>query len=393
MVFSPTVGQLSSYHPMRRSLFVSIITSVTLAPAIALAAFTLPSQVLMSVQFDGKPMDIAFEAHGHMEDMDVSAWISGQSQNHKDIKSAKAALKATVDMQKEGEGRMRIKAEMKVVDAKGYFRLVSIEGAFQDELGDIATQFSSNKWYSVDLDEAAEETPVGLYSEEEMTELLSSFIDRLFSLQKTKSGTDTVYSIKLKRQAWKEFSVLLKETGMDDGIIPSKKDLNELRKIFSKINVHIKVTTDASDVAKSLKLYAAYKDKDLSVALQGTSTVRSSPVQVTAPLDAIPLEEATKSSTSERLEDAKTAVRQSDVDSILTAIYQYAIDNNGNLPAGIPFNTPAEICQPRGGDCTGYVNLNILTESYLVRIPSDPENAKDDKGTGYLISQDTPRKI
>jgi 2',3'-cyclic-nucleotide 2'-phosphodiesterase (5'-nucleotidase family) len=95
MVFSPTVGQLSSYHPMRRSLFVSIITSVTLAPAIALAAFTLPSQVLMSVQFDGKPMDIAFEAHGHMEDMDVSAWISGQSQNHKDIKSAKAALKAT----------------------------------------------------------------------------------------------------------------------------------------------------------------------------------------------------------------------------------------------------------------------------------------------------------
>jgi hypothetical protein len=90
---------------MRRSLFVSIITSVTLAPAIALAAFTLPSQVLMSVQFDGKPMDIAFEAHGHMEDMDVSAWISGQSQNHKDIKSAKAALKATVDMQKEGEGR------------------------------------------------------------------------------------------------------------------------------------------------------------------------------------------------------------------------------------------------------------------------------------------------
>ena len=75
--------------------------------------------------------------------------------------------------------------------------------------------------------------------------------------------------------------------------------------------------------------------------------------------------------------------RKVDVNTILNAVYQYSLDNNGTLPAGIT-TTATEIC--RTSSCSGLVDLSVLTasEKYIVAIPADPQGATTD-GAGYTI--------
>lgn len=102
---------------------------------------------------------------------------------------------------------------------------------------------------------------------------------------------------------------------------------------------------------------------------------------------------------TKQLGDARDAQRRSDVNTILNAVYQYAIDNNGNLPSGIPTTTPKSICQasldPATCIAAGYlgVNLRMLTGSYLTGIPKDPKVTATGTGTRYDIVQDANGRI
>lgn len=94
-----------------------------------------------------------------------------------------------------------------------------------------------------------------------------------------------------------------------------------------------------------------------------------------------------------QLEDARDAQRRADLNTILSAVYQFQI-HEWRLPrqgAGEAIDgTPRDICaRPtgQGGICTflGKAFLAELVElNYLVAIPSDPENT-DPNGTGYEI--------
>ena len=78
---------------------------------------------------------------------------------------------------------------------------------------------------------------------------------------------------------------------------------------------------------------------------------------------------------SKQLADTRNAKRQVDVNSILNAVYQYAIDNNG---AAVPeiTNANTEICSTTGVvPCAGMVDLGLTvtaTQKYLTAIPVDP---------------------
>jgi type IV pilus assembly protein PilA len=78
---------------------------------------------------------------------------------------------------------------------------------------------------------------------------------------------------------------------------------------------------------------------------------------------------------TKQLGDARNAQRRSDVNTVLNAVYQYALDHNGTLPSEIT-TTATEICRS-GVDvvCTGLINLNALTGSYIVALPADPQAA------------------
>src|SRR3989344_7044454 len=96
---------------------------------------------------------------------------------------------------------------------------------------------------------------------------------------------------------------------------------------------------------------------------------------------------------SKQLGDTRNAQRRSDVNTILNAVYQYAIDNNGTLPTGIT-TTQKEICVGNTATttCTGAtpslttLNELIWNEKYLVSIPIDPQ-ATTTAGVGYYVSK------
>ncbi|TSC80552.1 MAG: Uncharacterized protein G01um101425_206 [Candidatus Peregrinibacteria bacterium Gr01-1014_25] len=115
---------------------------------------------------------------------------------------------------------------------------------------------------------------------------------------------------------------------------------------------------------------------------------------------------------TKQLADARNAQRRSDVNTILNAIYQYAIDNNGNLPTGIPTGSAniREICKTDPGKkcisaasvaglAWGRTNLDILTGSYLTALPNDPRypgtsaSVHAQSGSYYFIYQSTGGRV
>ncbi len=95
---------------------------------------------------------------------------------------------------------------------------------------------------------------------------------------------------------------------------------------------------------------------------------------------------------TKQLGDARDAQRRSDVNTILSAVYQYAIDNDGTLPASIPTGAAVEICATGDVDCDAAISLDALTGAYLVRMPRDPQAASA-TGTNYWIVEGANGRI
>ena len=87
---------------------------------------------------------------------------------------------------------------------------------------------------------------------------------------------------------------------------------------------------------------------------------------------------------SKQLAESRNAQRRTDVNTILNAVYQYALDNNGSIPASIT-DSATKICNT-GGTCTGIIDLGVLTasEKYLTKIPKDPTSSTANSA-GYEI--------
>jgi len=95
---------------------------------------------------------------------------------------------------------------------------------------------------------------------------------------------------------------------------------------------------------------------------------------------------------TKQLGDARNAQRRSDVNTVLNAVYQYSIDNNGNLPASIT-GTSTEICKSGVNVvCGSLINLNVLTGAYLVALPNDPQADPAGVTTKYTILRDATTK-
>lgn len=96
---------------------------------------------------------------------------------------------------------------------------------------------------------------------------------------------------------------------------------------------------------------------------------------------------------NKQLGDTRNSQRQSDVNTILNAVYQYSVDNQGNLPSGIT-TTATDICATGAGSCTGLVDLTVLTANgrYLVAMPKDPRTGNT-TNTGYEISVNSDNRV
>ena len=102
-----------------------------------------------------------------------------------------------------------------------------------------------------------------------------------------------------------------------------------------------------------------------------------------------------------QLAQTRNAERRSEVNQILNAIYQYAIDNSGTLSASITAlaaATATEICDDATG-CTGLVDIHTTLvgtdQRYLTAIPTDPQCATTCAagGAGYTVSRSANNRI
>lgn len=96
---------------------------------------------------------------------------------------------------------------------------------------------------------------------------------------------------------------------------------------------------------------------------------------------------------SKQLGDTRNAQRKADVNTILNAVYQYSIDNNGVLPTTIT-TTSTEVCATGASSCTSLIDLAVLTtsEKYLVSIPLEPQKTNAN-GAGYMIKKSANGRI
>ena len=99
---------------------------------------------------------------------------------------------------------------------------------------------------------------------------------------------------------------------------------------------------------------------------------------------------------NKNLGDTRNSQRSADVNTILNGVYQYALDNNGTVPASITAS-PTEVCKTGAGSCTGLVDLSVVTNSgkYLVAMPTDPQcpTGCNANGVGYQISKDANNRV
>lgn len=147
----------------------------------------------------------------------------------------------------------------------------------------------------------------------------------------------------------------------------------------------------ASDV--EMTVMSKLNGKKAGYTLDATSkTVRRA--VIIAPTDSKLLEEIIDNfAPTRQLGDARDAQRRSDVNTILNAVYQYSIDNNGEFPASIT-TTETEICTSKqGSDCTGLVDLSMLNGYYLVSIPGDPKTATKNSTKYTIVKKATKPKM
>lgn len=94
---------------------------------------------------------------------------------------------------------------------------------------------------------------------------------------------------------------------------------------------------------------------------------------------------------------ANNTARRSDVTTLLNAIHQYAADNKGSLPAGIPTapTAPAEISKAGLDICA------LISPTYVASLPTDPSlnapavsNCADPTyRTGYTVVKDASGRV
>ena len=96
---------------------------------------------------------------------------------------------------------------------------------------------------------------------------------------------------------------------------------------------------------------------------------------------------------SKQLGDSRNAERRSDVLTILNAIYQYAIDNNGvlieiNNGSALPIS---DDCEENGVDAMNLEDYIVTASStYLTDIPTDPLASGGDSAY-YVVQNDANR--
>ena len=107
---------------------------------------------------------------------------------------------------------------------------------------------------------------------------------------------------------------------------------------------------------------------------------------------------------SKQLGDTRNAQRRSDVTTVLNALWQYAIDNDGSFPSGLDSTTStSQVLGTAGSGCDSTCSAasttaacadlsSDLVPDYITAIPSDPQTGTA-SNTDYFVNVDANGRL
>jgi prepilin-type N-terminal cleavage/methylation domain-containing protein len=108
---------------------------------------------------------------------------------------------------------------------------------------------------------------------------------------------------------------------------------------------------------------------------------------------------------AKQLADARNVQRRQDVNTIVNALYQYAIDHNGSFPGAIASSSTCnssaaqEICGTTTATSTNCVGMTDLSDlayqaKYLPALPRDPTVASTNtNGSRYYVVKNSDNRL
>ncbi len=297
---------------MRRT-FIAATILVSFLPVAALAYFSKASDVLMSIKLQNQPMDFSGTINESYQDTTAVVSMKGSVEG-KTADTLKMNLAITLNSAWKGK-TVKAVGEIRILNKIAYVELKDLRGSMID--AKTAAQFSQfeGKWYSSPINS---ETLKNSYAPsasftnsftnsapltpDQQKQIFLQMVDAMLSVTRSQTSGGSSYSIQLKPDAVNALLQTVRKIARDmhlnsviENLSQQKEQVTNLRLFFSKVNFHIVVTTDPQDQFLRGKSYVGVTitPEDFngmgpgSFVFQGDSSVRSLPISVSVPANAI----------------------------------------------------------------------------------------------------------
>lgn len=368
--------------------FVSALCIIAVALPLGAGAATAVIRlrdVVSIIQANKKPLAFDMTMKGTYGKTAGTITVKGVQNG--DMKTlAKAAADTTIVLEAKDGADSWGHAEFRAIIAKEtlYIRLenISAKGEWAAYINEVEPYM--HEWYSLPIDPEEYEA----YLKNNVNERNASYkdIETFISIatQELRDGK-TQYTITIPKA--KQRRLLSRLFGPGHSRTYKSPSLDVLFTVETMGNIFHAMSGTAS-------MKATIDGVKGSVSMTAKTSALKTPPVITAPADSTPWEEFMESQSALQIEDARNAQRTSDVNTILNAVYQYAIDNKGNFPQTLLDAGTDEvgICKTGVKTCDG-ISLDILKGSYLISLPNDPQQNVFLSETGYRIRVDSMGRV
>ncbi len=395
-----------AHSPLSMRLSVRVVSALCVAtmllPLGVSAAATAKTMrlrdIVKIVQSNAKPLSFDLTLKGVSgKNSGMLKMTGSQNGNMKSLSKAAAETTFILDVKFDDATNLKAKVRLILANKTFYFRLDEFSTT-NDLIAMSAsdTEMYMQRWFSFPVEER--EYNLLMNSREQDQKSSLARIEQFFAIVQSTQGDRTRYTVTIPEAKKRRLLAMMMGASSN---YASREYNAEMRKAIRSTTIKFELVVET--VRSMFDLLTTTTEAKTKIELDKATFTLNGKVQVLprkpviqAPRDSTPweefIEEQYGETVSSALESARNAQRKSDVNTILNATYQYAIDNDGNLPADIPHGNPSPICATNHDDCDG-LSLDTLTGSYLVRIPRDPLLDSASPITGYEMVQDVNGRI
>lgn len=382
---------------IRRFISFICITSLIL-PSVAFATDASPvtlKNVLEIMQKSSSPVQYHMDLQSSFPGFRGSLSIEGRaSGNHHSLKDVSTDMDVVFDLSLDEQGTISINGKLRVVGGTAYVYIDSWDATAQ--LNDMKTMLDPflKKWISFPLDPSQYDLTQDM-KVAQSTEAFKRF-ENFFEISRTVSGGSAHYTVALPVR--KKRSFLMALMGVTRAFASPRTNAL-IRRSARSTTIDISFILNAftsgvfTDAKGTIDLKLPYNGKPFTFSYNASTHITSAFARINAPQDSVAFQDLLRLPRidAKSISDARNAQRRADLNTLLNAVYQYWIDNNGKLPSTLVKGKQVMICQSTM-TCAG-ISLDVFINNYIVKVPVDPQQDSSSSESGYTIEVLSDGKI